>query len=333
VFTPSNAAPTRRAESHAEQATIVGGFSRVGSMARRATQPWPQPPRLDGQVVVVTSASSGIGRAAALALGGLGAEVGRDRHRTEAVAGAIRLAGGRAEGALLEVADGAAVDAFADRFASRHDRLDGLVHGAGALLADYAVSAEGFELTVETHVLGSYRLTWRLVPQLRPTGRSTILTVSSGGMYTERFDLNRLEVYPAHYDGVRAHARAKRAHVVLAREWARRWSAWGVASYAMHPGWVDTPGLASGLPSFTRLGPLLRRPEEGADTAVWPAAGAARPPSAPGLPTSLSVEDGFWRDRRLRGEYYLPWTRSRDGHEEEGRRLWDRCATSHRARE
>ena len=93
---------------------------------------------------------------------------GRDRHRTEAVAGAIRLAGGRAEGALLEVADGAAVDAFADRFASRHDRLDGLVHGAGALLADYAVSAEGFELTVETHVLGSYRLTWRLVPQLRP---------------------------------------------------------------------------------------------------------------------------------------------------------------------
>ena len=349
MFTPPNAAPTRRAESHAErgtgdpqpgplaraldrllEATIVGGFSRVGSMARRATQPWPQPPRLDGQVVVVTGASSGIGRAAALALGTLGAEVwvvGRDRHRTEAVAGAIRLAGGRAEGALLDVADGAAVDAFADRFASRHDRLDGLVHGAGALLADYAVSAEGFELTVATHVLGPYRLTWRLVPQLRPTGRSTIVTVSSGGMYTERFDLDRLEMDPAHYDGVRAYARAKRAQVVLAREWARRWSAWGVASYAMHPGWVDTPGLASGLPSFTRLGPLLRRPEEGADTAVWLAAGAARPPSAPGLPTSLSVEDGFWHDRRLRGEYYLPWTRSRDGHEEEGRRLWDWCAT------
>ena len=104
--------------------------------------------------------------------------------------------------------------------------------------------------------------------------------VSSGGMYTERFDLDRLEMDPEHYDGVRAYARAKRAQVVLAREWSRRWSACGVASYAMHPGWVDTPGLASGLPSFTYLGPLLRRPEEGADTAVWLAAGAARPSAA-----------------------------------------------------
>ena len=348
VFSQPNAAPARWAEAPAGrgagetqpgrlanaldrllEATIVGSFSRVGFMARRATQPWPRPPRLDGQVVVVTGASSGIGRTTALALGGLGAVVwvvGRDRDRTEAVAGAIRSAGGRAQGALLDVADGAAVDAFADRFGSQHERLDGLVHSAGALLADYAVSTEGFELTVATHVLGPYRLTWRLAPQLLATGRSTIVTVSSGGMYTERFDLDRLEMPPDHYDGVRAYARAKRAQVVLAREWSRRWSAWGVASYAMHPGWVDTPGLASGLPSFTRLGPLLRRPEEGADTAVWLTAGAARPPAAPGLPASLSVEDGFWHDRRLRGEYYLPWTRPRDGHEE-GHRLWDWCAT------
>ena len=278
----------------------------------------------------MTGASSGIGRAAALALGGLGAEVwvvGRHRDRTEAVADAIRSAGGRAEGVIMDVADGAAVDAFAERFGSTHDRLDGLVHSAGALLADYAVSTEGVELTVATHVLGPYRLTWRLAPHLRSAGRSTIVTVSSGGMYTERFDLDRLEMPQDHYDGVRAYARAKRAQVVLAREWSRRWSSWGVASYAMHPGWVDTAGLASGLPSFTHLGPLLRRPEEGADTAVWLAAGAARPPAAPGLTTSSSVADGIWHDRRLRGEYYLPWTRPHGGREEEGRTLWDWCAT------
>ncbi len=312
------------------EATVVGGFSRVGLLARRATRPWPKPPRLDGRVVVVTGASSGIGRAAALALGGLGAKVwvvGRDRDRTEAVAGAIRSAGGRAEGALLDVADGAAVDAFAEHFGSEHDRLDGLVHSAGALRADYAVSADGVELTVATHVLGPYRLTGRLAPLLRRAGRSTIVMVSSGGMYTERFDLDRLEMDPEHYDGVRAYARAKRAQVVLAREWSRRWSTCGVASYAMHPGWVDTPGLASGLPSFTYLGPLLRRPEEGADTAVWLAAGAARPSAAPGVPSTLSIEDGFWHDRRLRGEYYLPWTRPRGGRQEEGLRLWHWCAT------
>ena len=88
--------------------------------------------------------SSGIGRAAALALGGLGAEVwvvGRDRDRTEAVAGAIRSAGGRAEGALLDVADGAAVDAFAERFGARNTTgSTGSSTAPGLSVADYAVS-------------------------------------------------------------------------------------------------------------------------------------------------------------------------------------------------
>ncbi len=312
------------------EATIVGSFSRIGFVVRRATRPWPQPPRLDGRVVVVTGASSGIGRATALSLGSLGAKVwvvGRDPDRTETVAGAIRSAGGRAEGALLDVADGAAVDAFAEHFGSVDDRLDGLVHCAGALLAQYAVSADGVELTVATHVLGPYRLTERLAPHLRYAGGSTIVTVSSGGMYAERLDLDRLVMPTGHYDGVRAYARAKRAQVVLAGEWSRRWSIWGVASYAMHPGWVDTPGLASGLPSFTRLRPLLRQPEEGADTAVWLAAGAARPSPAPGVSASVAVEDGFWHDRHLRAEHDLPWTRPHDGRREDGRRLWSWCAT------
>lgn len=308
------------------EATIVGSFSRIGWLARVATQPWTDPPRMDGRVVVVTGGSSGIGRAAALALGVLGAEVwvvGRDEVRSEAVADAVRSAGGRSRSTTLDVADEQEVDAFADHVRSVHQSLDGLVHCAGALLADYTVTPEGVELTVATHVLGPYRLTRRLAPLLRSARRSTIVTVSSGGMYTERFDLDRLEMAPAEYDGVRAYARAKRAQVVLAHEWSRRWSTTGIASYVMHPGWVDTPGLTQGLPPFARLGPLLRRPEEGADTAVWLAAGAGRRPgaSAPG-----PLDHGIWLDRRLRGTYYLPWTRPRETPDVQGRRLWDWCA-------
>lgn len=312
------------------EATIVGSFSRVGYLTRRAVEHWKDPPRVDGTVVVVTGASSGIGRATAVALGRLGAEVwalGRDPGRTESVAKAIRSEGGRAHAALVDMADGATLVAFGERFGSAHDRLDALVHSAGALLPHYAVSPEGVELTVATQVLGPYQLTWHLAPLLHRAGRSTIVTVSSGGMYTERFDLGRLEMRPAHYSGVRAYARAKRAQVILAREWARRWSTRGVASYAMHPGWADTPGLASGLPSLTHLGSLLRRPEEGADTAVWLATGAARSRQTAEVPTASSVEDGFFLDRRLRGEYYLPWTRPRDGREEQGRQLWAWCAS------
>ncbi len=141
VFTPPDTAPTRRAETHAErgagdpqpgplaraldrllEATIVGSFSRV----------WLDGPPGDTALAAAAASGRAGGRRdrrfirhrpgrRVLALGSLGAEVwvvGRDRDRTEAVAGAIRSAGGRAEAALLDVADGAAVDAFADRFAA-----------------------------------------------------------------------------------------------------------------------------------------------------------------------------------------------------------------------
>lgn len=303
------------------EATIAGSFSRLGYVVRRAAEHWEDPPRVDGQVMVVTGASSGIGRAAALALGRLGAEVwtvGRDAGRTEAVATAIRSGGGRAVACVVDVSDPAAIASFVGRLGAAHDQLHGLVHAAGTLLRSYSQAANGSEMTVATHVLGPYRLTWLLAPLLREAGGSTIVTVSSGGMYTERLDLSRLEMDHDHYHGVRAYARAKRAQVVLAAEWARRWSSSGIASYAMHPGWVDTPGLAAGLPSFTallRLCSLLRRPEEGADTAVWLAAGGAPP-----------GESGLWHDRHRRGEHYLPWTRPRGGHDASGGELWKWCA-------
>ena len=122
-------------------------------------------------------------------------------------------------------------------------------------------------------------------------------------MYTQRFDLAHLEVSADDYRGATAYARAKRAQVVLAHEWARRWGPDGVASYAMHPGWVATPGLATGLPRFARLGPLLRTPNQGADTVTWLASDGPRHDGAP-----EPRPGGIWLDRRRRPEYYLPTT-------------------------
>jgi dehydrogenase/reductase SDR family member 12 len=102
------------------------------------------------------------------------------------------------------------------------------------------------------------------------------------------------------YNGVTAYARAKRAQVALSREWARRLAGTGVTFLAMHPGWADTPGLAAMLPGFHRvMKPILRSPQQGADTAVW-------------LATTDAGRLGrgkFWHDRRPQSEYLLPWTR------------------------
>jgi NAD(P)-dependent dehydrogenase (short-subunit alcohol dehydrogenase family) len=118
----------------------------------------------------------------------------------------------------------------------------------------------------------------------------------------------------AGYRGAAAYARVKRAQVALSAEWARRAAGTGVAFHAMHPGWADTPGLAAALPRFRRiLQPLLRTPEQGADTITWLA--TADP--------ALVGSGSFWHDRRRRPEHLLPWTREAAG---ASRRLWDQCA-------
>jgi NAD(P)-dependent dehydrogenase (short-subunit alcohol dehydrogenase family) len=115
---------------------------------------------------------------------------------------------------------------------------------------------------------------------------------------------------------VKAYARAKRAQVVLTREWARRVAPSRAVFHVMHPGWVDTPGLHQSLSMFGRImGPILRTPEQGADTIVWLAA-AADP---------LRSSGRLWLDRAPRHEHKLWTTRPRDD-VADGARLWDWCA-------
>jgi dehydrogenase/reductase SDR family member 12 len=109
------------------------------------------------------------------------------------------------------------------------------------------------------------------------------------------------------------YARHKRAQVVLTELWAERLAERGVRVHSMHPGWVDTPGLERSLPRFrSALRPLLRTPEQGADTIVW--LGAA--------PEPAESSGRFWHDRAERPTHLLPRTRETP---EERRRLWGEC--------
>ena len=300
-------------------ATVVGSFSRIGYGVRSRLDHWqpPGPPGcLTGRTVLVTGATSGIGLAAATRCAQLGASVrllARDQARAEQARDEIeKAAGGDVEVSfdLADVSDFDALRGLATRFAEANPRLDVLVHNAGVLSADFRQAADDTELTVATQVFGPFLLTGLLLPLLRQSAPARVITVSSGGMYTQRFDLAAVEMDRHHYNGTVAYARAKRAQVVLNREWARRVAPDEVVFQAMHPGWVDTPGIASSLPTFYRLmRPLLRPPIQGADTVVWLACD----------PEPLASSGGFWHDRRRRGEHRLPWTHG----DEDGGGLWE----------
>ena len=303
------------------EASVVGSFTRIGYLVRRRLFDWAplESLGLDGKVAIVTGATSGLGRAAAESIATLGGHVcivGRDPERTERTRGEITAAAGSAvEAELADLSSFTETAAFAARFAASHDRLDVLVLNAGALTHQYTVTGDGNEVTFATHVLSPFLLTRALRPLLEASAPSRVIVVASGGMYTEPLDVDALDPDAAAYDGTKAYARCKRAQVTLAKEWTRELLDTGVTVNAMHPGWADTPGLRASLPGFSRVvGPLLRTPEEGADTIVWLAA----------APDAADVSGLFFLDRRPRAKHRLRRTRRPD-EASEAARLWRLC--------
>jgi len=287
--------------------TIVPGYTRLGYSLR--SRWWHELPRMDGRVVLVSGATSGIGLAAVTAFAELGARVqvlARNRERGERA----RLHSGAERVWDCDVSSLRSVREFARRFREEQPELHVLVNNAGLLAAERSLSVDGHELALATNVLGPFLLTGLLVPALEAAAPSAVVNVSSGGMYTARLSVGDLQSERHDYDGATVYGRHKRAQVVLSEMWAERLRGTGVAVHSMHPGWVDTPGLERSLPRFHRLmKPALRRPEEGADTIVW-------------LAASEHPSGRFWHDREERPTHILPRTRES---EDERRRLWTEC--------
>ena len=109
----------------------------------------------------------------------------------------------------------------------------------------------------------------------------------------------------------RVDGKTKRGQVILTELWAERLAGTGVVVNAMHPGWVDTPGVKDWSPAFQRImRPLLRTPSEGADTIVWLAA----------ADETETVSGGFWHDRELRPTHRSARTQEST---EERAELWE----------
>ncbi|MDA0301387.1 MAG: SDR family NAD(P)-dependent oxidoreductase [Chloroflexi bacterium] len=301
---------------------IVPSFTRIGCAVRRRVARWRPLETYDlhGRVALVTGATSGIGLATAEALAMMEAHVillGRDAARTEAAHRELvaRTGSQRFSTVIASMDDAAAVRRAAAEVIAAHPRLDILVHNAGALVGEYRRSPMGVEETSAAQVAGPFLLTGLLLDRLAAGAPGRVITVASGGAYLVPLTVSGLDPAPEAFDGGAQYARAKRAQITLAELWAARTPGRGVVFHSMHPGWVDTPGLAESLPRFRALlRPLLRTADEGADTIAWLAADDA----------GARGHGAFWFDRMPRASHRLARTRAADTSQRR-ERLWAWC--------
>ncbi|BBG03176.1 hypothetical protein PSA01_08210 [Pseudonocardia saturnea] len=296
---------------------VVPGYSRIGYLLRRRgwTGPRADPARgaLIGRTALVTGAGGGLGEAVATGLVRLGATVHllvrsaeKGRAAQDRILAAVPgLSRSRLPVQICDIGELAQVRSFATRFATEVDALDVLVHNAGLLPERRSETGEGNETTLAVHVLGPLLLTRLLADTLaagaqRSGTDSRVIVMSSGGMYAQPLRVDDLQFERGDFGGTAAYARTKRMQVVMTGLLADELVSRRITVHALHPGWAATPGVTGSLPLFGKLlGPVLRTPAQGADTAVWLAA----------APSSEIGSGRFWHDRAPRPAHYLSRTR------------------------
>ena len=242
-------------------------------------------PPMRGKVVLITGATRGIGRAGALRLASLGAELillGRHRGRLEEVARLCRAAGSpEVRIFVVDLSSQKQVAELGKKLMSSEPRLDVLWNNAGAYHTERKVTEEGYERTWTTNHLAYVGLTQALLPLLEKGDDPRVICTASeahrwGGV---AWDNLQGEI---RWDGWRAYCLTKLANLLYVLEQGKRLGDSKVRICAMHPGLVNSAlgdeNRGIGGIAFRWLKRLFGKSnEQGAEPAVWLASREERP--------------------------------------------------------
>jgi NAD(P)-dependent dehydrogenase (short-subunit alcohol dehydrogenase family) len=235
---------------------------------------------MENRVCLITGANSGLGKATAAGLAGMGSPivmVCRDRVRGEAARAEIKSLTGNPHIDLIlaDLSSQSEVRRLAEDIRARCPQLHVLVNNAGVALRRRSLTADGIETVFAVNYLAPFLLTNLLLDVLKAGAPARVVNVA-GDFHrraTIRFDDLMFE---RDYSGIRANNQAKLALILFTYELARRVQRWGVTVNCLHPGAVGTNGPLKDpdLPPFSRVlykmvRPFFQSPEKGAQTAVY----------------------------------------------------------------
>jgi len=271
---------------------------------------------MKGKVVLITGASSGIGKQTALGLAKLGANlvlVCRDKEKGEATRDEIASISKNVSIELLlaDLLKQREVRRAAAEFRATHPRLDVLVNNAGAGFPDYAETEDGIERTMAVNYFAPFLLTNLLLETLKNSAPSRVVNVTSSEHESAHLDLDNIDKDSRMGTvGSKAYARSKLALVLFTYELARRLAGTGVTANCLNPGPVRTKiwgNAGSWTLLFRFMSFFMPSPEKGAQTSIY-------------LASSPDVEG-------VSGEYFykkMPRRSSETSYDEAvAKRLWD----------
>ena len=232
---------------------------------------------MQGKVVVITGATSGIGEVAAMRLAKLGARlvlIARDRARGAATLARLRAAAPDV-GHVVRYADlsrMAETRRVAAEIAAAEPRIDVLANNAGAVFATRAVTAEGLERTFALNHMSYFVLTAGLLDRLVAAAPARIVNTASNAHRQGRLDFDDLQS-ARRYSPFRVYGTSKLCNILFTRELARRLAGRGVTTNSFTPGFVATRfgDQAGGLyAAGVRLAKLFAdSAEKGAETLIY----------------------------------------------------------------
>lgn len=198
---------------------------------------------MDEKVILITGATSGIGKAAAASLAALGHAVvivGRSEPKCIATGEEIyRLCGRKVTWLVADLASQAAVRRLAKAFKARCERLDVLINNAGAVYIQRQETVDGQEMGWAVNYFQAFLLTHLLSDQLKASAPARIINLSSNFHWAARLNLENLQERGI-YIGWNVYARTKLACLYFTRELAERLDGSKVTANAIHPGLVAT---------------------------------------------------------------------------------------------
>jgi NAD(P)-dependent dehydrogenase (short-subunit alcohol dehydrogenase family) len=232
---------------------------------------------MQGKVVVISGATSGIGEVAAQRLAAMGARmvlIARDQARGQATLSRLP---GSANGAAHSIYYGdlsriSETKRIAAQIAAAEPRIDVLINNAGALCGAREVTADNLEKTFATNHMAYFVLTLGLRESLAAAAPARVVSTASDAHKGYTLDFDDLQATKK-YSSMGAYGRSKLCNILFTRELSRRWGGTGVTVNCLHPGFVATRfGDGSGR-LLSRVVGVAKMfaipPEKGAETIVY----------------------------------------------------------------